>query len=95
MNPSRILLTIVPACFIITVSYMAIFGQKGIIRRYQLNSDLERIERQLSVVQTENARLQWEILQLKESDTNRMRAAAEEMLLVPPGSTVVRFQTEQ
>ena len=92
--PARwwLLVTGVPAVLVVVLLYLAVFGQSGLVRRHRLMVDLENVERRLKENESENARLLREIRQLKEDAPTMERAAAEELLLVPPGSTIYRFE---
>jgi cell division protein FtsB len=71
--------------------YLAVAGPSGLIRRHKMVADLDRVQRKLESVDEENARLVREINQLKDDDPTIRRAIAEQLLLVPAGSTVYRF----
>lgn len=90
----RVVFNIIPVTLVVGIIYLAIFGETGLIRRMELRADLERTERKLDLTRQENLRLQREVLQLRDSETTLRRAAAEELLLVPPGSTVYRFSAD-
>lgn len=88
----RILLNILPTLLVVGIMYLSIFGSHGFVRRYRMREELARVQRQLSSVQADNAVLQRDIERLQADDTSRRRAAAEELMLVPPNSTVYRFE---
>lgn len=88
----RILFNILPTLLVLGIMYLSIFGSHGYVRRYRMREELARVQRQLATVQAENAVLQRDIQRLQTDDVSRQRAAAEELMLVPPDSTVYRFQ---
>lgn len=87
-----LLLTGVPAILVMVLLYLAVFGSSGLVRRHRLVVDLENVERRRQEHEDENARLLREIQQLKGDGPTVERAAAEELLLVPPNSTIYRFE---
>jgi cell division protein FtsB len=88
----RIFLTLVPAVAVVVLIHSTIMGENGLLRRHRMLMDLERAERKLLAVHAENARLEREVRQLRADETTVRRAVAEELLLVPPGSVVYRFE---
>ena len=63
-----------------------------LMRRHRMEVDLERAQRKLTSIQEENAHLEREVRQLRGDEATLRRATAEELLLVPPGSVVYRFE---
>jgi cell division protein FtsB len=88
----RIVAVILPMSVVIGLVYAAVWGDDGLWRRHRMQMDLERAQRRLASVEAENAKLAREVEQLRHDDVTVRRAVAEELLLVPPGSTVVRFR---
>jgi cell division protein FtsB len=88
----RIFLTLVPAVVVVALIHTTILGENGVLRRYRMLVDLDRVERKLAAAEEENARLEREVRQLRSDETTVRRAAAEELLLVPPGSVLYRFE---
>lgn len=87
----RILLTLLPAVVVVALIHATILGDSGLVRRHRMEVDLERAQRKLSTLEAENDRLEREVRQLRTDETTVRRAVAEELLLVPPGSVVYRF----
>jgi cell division protein FtsB len=88
---SRLLWIGVPAGIVVTVLYLAVVGENGLVKRRELTVDLAKVERRLVVIRAENAALAREVARLRDDPGAQERAAAEELLLVPEGSTVYRF----
>lgn len=88
----RLLWNVIPSALVVVIIYLAVFGENGILRRHRMVAELEVAQRRLAEVEVVNARLRREVQQLKADDAVVARAAAEELLLVPPGSTVYRFE---
>lgn len=87
----RILFNIVPTVLVLGIMYLSVFGGQGLVRRHHMREELARVNRQLAATEESNAVLRRDIQRLQVDDQSRARAAAEELLLVPPGSTVYRF----
>lgn len=87
----RMLWNVLPAALVVVIIYLAVFGENGILRRHRMVAELEAAERRLEEVELVNARLRREVTQIRADDATVARVAAEELLLVPPGSTVYRF----
>lgn len=87
----RLLFTLIPAGAVMFLIHATIMGDGGLLRRHRMLADLDRAHRNLASVQGANAHLEREVRQLRSDETTVRRAAAEELLLVPPGSVVYRF----
>lgn len=88
----RLLLTVLPAAVVLGLVWAAVMGESGLLRHMRMQSDLERVHRRLAALQADNAILAREVEQLRSDETTVRRAVAEELLLVPPDSTVYRFE---
>ncbi|MBM4367137.1 MAG: septum formation initiator family protein [Deltaproteobacteria bacterium] len=88
---SRVLWIVLPMLGVLTILALAVWGENGLIRHRELETDLAKVERRLAVITEENAALAREVSRLRDDDPTRRRAAAEELLLVPENSTVYRF----
>ncbi len=88
----RLMFTLLPAGLVLGLIHATIMGDSGLFRRQAMRADLERAHRKLASVQAENARVEREVRQLRTDETTVRRAAAEELLLVPAGSIVYRFE---
>lgn len=91
LRARRILLNLVPTLLALGIAWLAVFGDSGLVRRHRLREELARVERQVEATRAENAVLQRDIQRLEQDETGRRRAVAEELGLVPPGSTVYTF----
>ncbi len=87
----RLLLTLVPAALVLGLVHATIMGNNGLVRRHHMQQDLERAHRKLTAIEAENILLDREVSQLRSDEDTLRRAVAEELLLVPPGSVVYRF----
>ena len=88
----RLLLTLAPAIIVVALVYATVLGDNGLLRRHRMQVDLERAQRKLAAIQEDNVRLEREVRQLRADESTLRRAAAEELLLVPPGRVVYRFE---
>ncbi|MDP2315909.1 MAG: septum formation initiator family protein [Pseudomonadota bacterium] len=87
----RLLLTLIPAGVVVALIHATIMGDSGLVRRNRMQADLERAHRKLSAIESENSRIEREVRMLRTDETTVRRAAAEELILVPAGSVVYRF----
>jgi len=88
----RLLFTVLPALVVVALVHATIMGDNGLVRRHRMQADLDRAHRKLAAMEAENARIEREVRQLRTDETTVRRAAAEELLLVPAGSVVYRFE---
>lgn len=87
----RLVWNILPALMVLGMIYLAVWGEDGLWARHRVDAELARTERRLAELDAENARLDREIRALQADPVAVRRAVTEELLLVPPGSTVYRF----
>ena len=87
----RLLITVLPASLVVSMVYLAVFGSNGLVARHRLQLELDREGRRMEEVTAENASLRREIHELHGDALTLQRAAAEDLQLVPSGSTVYRF----
>lgn len=87
----RLLLNVLPVVVVVSMLYFAIVGSNGVMARYRMQQDLAREKRHLEEVQAQDARLRREVSALQNDPLTLERAAAEDLQLVPEGSTVYRF----
>jgi cell division protein FtsB len=85
------ILTLASAFAVVVLLFNVVAGPHGLSRRIQSDRELAEVHRRIAEIETGNARLQREVSQLRNDETIVRRAIAEELLLVPPGSTVYRF----
>ena len=87
----RLAWSVVPFAVLGAVVLMAVFGDHGLVRRHELRAKQAEVEAQNEVVQRENAELRRQIRLMEEHEVGLRRAAAEELLMARPGSTIYRF----
>lgn len=86
-----ILLTLLPAGVVLTLGYLTVFGSSGWLHARRIEAELTAANRHRDEIDADVARLQREVDQLRNDEVTLRRAAAEDLLLVPKGSTVYRF----
>lgn len=88
---SRLLWNVAPTALVGVILYTAVCGENGYLRQRELQVRLKKEALHLAVVKGENAALAREVERLRTDRASQMRAAAEDLLLVPEHSTVFRF----
>lgn len=88
---SRLLWTVAPTVLVGVILYLAVCGENGYLKQRELETRLRKDELHLAVVKASNASLAREVVRLRTDKETQVRAAAEDLLLVPPHSTVYRF----
>lgn len=87
----HVVLTVIPALIALVVMGFALFGHKGLFKRHELRKRLADTQADLVRMELENLALRREIRLLRERPQAVQRAAAEELLMAPRGSTIYRF----
>lgn len=88
---SRIMLSWLPAVFIVGLAGVAIWGESGLMVRDRLEVQLAASLEERAAMDRDNRRLLRELRTMEEDDVVLERVVAEELGLVQPGSTLVRF----
>ncbi|MFT7521238.1 MAG: cell division protein FtsB [Kiritimatiellia bacterium] len=97
MNPPfvhRLLLTLVPAFLIGGVVLTAIWGDNGLVRRAELQTELRTANDDLRAIQKQNQRLLHHLRLMEQDPIVIERAVADELEVAPTGSTIYRFDAE-
>jgi cell division protein FtsB len=81
----------VPLFLVGVVLYLALAGENGLFRWLDMRVELASDRTRLADVERRARRLEREVRLLRVDTTTQQRAVAEELLLVPAGSTVFRF----
>lgn len=90
-----VVLNLLPAGIVLALAWTAIFGGSGLMRAQRVDAELMAANRHRDEIDAQVAQLQREVDQLRSDEATLKRAAAEELLLVPKGSTVYRFPDGQ
>ena len=80
-----------PALLVVGVVSMTLFGQDGLLERDALKQRLYTTGARVAKLESGNEALRVEIRQLRREPVAVQRAAAEQLLSAPPGSTIYRF----
>ncbi|MEC8423645.1 MAG: phage holin family protein [Myxococcota bacterium] len=87
----RLIWNVLPAALVIGAVYVTVAGEAGLLARHTLKKRVQTTERAVSVLREQNAHKRARIAALKRDPRALQRAAAEELLAAPAGSTVYRF----
>lgn len=90
----RLVWNLVPLAVVVAAVATTLMGEDGLLRRHALKQRLLAIEDQLAQVEQENEGLAAEVRRLREDPSALRRAAAEELLVAEPGSTIYRFAAQ-
>ena len=85
-------LAIFPAIAVIVVLGSLFGGKSGVVQLRRIQDDARKVDQQIVAQAAENARLANEVARLRDDPATLDRAIAEDLQLVPAGSTVYRFQ---
>lgn len=88
----RLLFAVLPTLIVCGMVYVAVFGSNGLVAWLRIGTELEREQAQLVRLTADNARLHREVRELGGDAVTLERAAAEDLRLVPPESTLYRFR---
>ena len=81
-----------PATFVVVVLWQAMTGEDGIMNRHQHKQRLISLEHELAAMERSNQALEDEISAIRTDPDALRRAAAEELHMAVPGSTIYRFE---
>ena len=81
-----------PAAFVVVVLWQAMTGEDGIMNRHQHKQRLISLEHELVALERSNQALEAQIAALRNNPAALRRAAAEELHVALPGSTIYRFE---
>ncbi|MEZ4236563.1 MAG: septum formation initiator family protein [Myxococcota bacterium] len=87
----RVLLALLPAALLAAIGASAIWGDSGVIARYELSQRLESAQAELAGVERDNQRLYRDLELLERDRTAVERAIGEGLGWAPEGTTVYRF----
>ena len=82
---------LIPAACLMFILFFTVFGERGLLRIYEMKQEKQRIEQRIVELQSENHRLSRPIAALH-SDRNQLeRIARKELGLVKPNEIIYRF----
>jgi cell division protein FtsB len=85
---------VLPAALVVGAVYMTVAGKSGLLARHSLKQRVQTTEQAVAAVKERNALKRARIEALKRDPEALQRAAADELLVAPPGATVYRFPEE-
>ncbi len=88
----RFVWTVVPGVLVLGVLARAMSGDEGLLERHLVKQRVLSVLAEVEQVEAENATLRAEVEALKSDRQAVIRAASEELMLAPAGSTIYRFE---
>ena len=85
----------IPGGCIAFILFFTVFGDKGLLRIYELNQDKKKIDSRLIEAKQENEKLKHEIVALKTDRRYLESIARKEFGLVRPNEIIYRFPQEK
>lgn len=84
-------LYLIPAAVILFLLFFTVFGERGLLRIYELNREKQELARRSEALKTENDNLKREIEALKSDRRYLESIARKDFGLVRPNETVYQF----
>lgn len=82
---------LIPAACLMFILFFTVFGERGLLRIYEMKKEKQRIELRIAELQSDNHQLSQTIAALH-SDRNQLeRIARKELGLVKPNEIIYRF----
>lgn len=88
----RLLWNLVPVALVVGAVATTLIGEEGLLNRHAVKQRLYAMQDRVTALETQNARLRAEVRALHEDSLVVRRAAAEQLLVAAPGSTIYRFE---
>lgn len=86
---------LIPAGCIIFILFFTVFGDKGLLRIYELKQDKARIEARLTTTRGENEKMKREIVALKSDRRYLESIARRDLGLVRSNEVIYQFPQEK
>jgi cell division protein FtsB len=86
---------LIPAGCVIFILFFTVFGDKGLLRIFELKQDKTRIETRLTDTKTENEKLKQEIVALKSDRRYLESIARKDFGLVRSNEVIYQFPQEK
>ena len=86
---------LIPAGCIVFILFFTVFGDKGLLRIFELKQDKARIETRLTDTKTENEKLKQEIVALKSDRRYLESIARKDFGLVRSNEVIYQFPQEK
>jgi cell division protein FtsB len=82
---------LIPAACLSFILFFTVFGERGLLRIYEMKQEQQRIEHAVSELQTENQKLRLSIEALRNDRHHLERIARKELGLVRPNEIIYQF----
>lgn len=86
---------VIPAGCLAFILFFTVFGDKGLLRIFELNQDKNKIETRLNETRIENEKLKYEIIALKSDRRYLESIARKDFGLVRSNEVIYQFPTEK
>jgi cell division protein FtsB len=90
-TPWLTLVLIVSSLFLLAMMTFTVWGDRGLLAMWRTQHDLERLVREIEIVEQKNAALAREVQRLRSDLVYIEKIAREELGLVRPGEIVFEF----
>lgn len=90
----RLIWNVLPAALVIGAVYMTVAGKSGLLARHALKQRVHTTQVAVEALHGSNAHKRARIAAIKLDPEALQRAAADELLVAPPGAVVYRFSDE-
>jgi len=82
---------LIPAGCLAFILFFTVFGERGLLRIYEMRQEKKRIDEKVSELKTENDKLRTEIAALHNDRYHLERIARKELGLVKPNEIIYQF----
>lgn len=82
---------LIPVVCLAFILFFTVFGERGILRIYEIKQEKQRIDGTVDLLRTENDKLRSEIALLRNDRSYLERIARKELGLVKPNEVIYQF----
>lgn len=82
---------LIPAGCLAFILFFTVFGERGLLRIYEMRQEKQRIDEKVSELKTENDKLRTEIAALHNDRYHLERIARKDLGLVKPNEIIYQF----
>ncbi len=82
---------LIPAACLGFILFFTVFGERGLLRIYEMRQEKQRIDTKVTELQTENDKLRMEIASLHTDRDYLERIARKDLGLVEPNEVIYQF----
>ena len=91
----RLIWNVLPAALVIGAVYVTVAGEAGLLARHALKQRVHTTEQAVTGLREDNEHKRARIAALKREPEALQRAAADELLVAPPGAVVYRYAEDE